>query len=60
MLAIYTVAGFSVVVILLSFYMYCSGYKRIGIDMFRSILAFDLFYTLLVLMIGLAPMPGQF
>ena len=57
MLAIYTVTGFSVVVILLSFFMYCNGYKRTGIDMFRGILAFDVFYVMLVLMIGLVPMP---
>ena len=55
--AIITVTVTSIVFILLSFYMYCSGYKRTGIDMFRGILAFDVFYIMMVLMIGMAPMP---
>jgi hypothetical protein len=57
MLAIQTVLFTSVVGIILSFMLYCNGYKRLGIDMFRGILGADLLWVMMVLMIGLAPMP---
>ena len=56
MLAIYTVVGTSIVGIILSFILYCNGYKKLGVDMFRGILGADLMYTFLVLTIGLAPL----
>ena len=55
MLAIYTVVGTSIVGIILAFMLYCNGYKRLGVDLFRGILGADLMYTFLVLAIGLAP-----
>lgn len=57
MLAIYTVTSVSIVAIILSFILYCHGYKRDGIMMFRGVIAFNFMYYFMVLLIGLAPMP---
>lgn len=56
--AVLTMVIGSIVLMIISFKVYCLGgkYKRIGVDMFRGLIGANIFYWLLVLVIGLAPM----
>ena len=56
MVAIISVVLTTILGIMVSYNLYCNGYKKLGIKIFRGILQADILYVSLVLLIGMVPM----